>query len=1028
EVFVYQNRVYSNTYRIEVPWTNKQLDISYASYRDKAEPGEAEKWTVTVQGKNGENKAAELLTSMYDASLDQFKPHSWSVPEIWTTIYSRSHFLWRNVFGLSDGANENGPHIETAAVPTISYDHLAASAEEIWEREWTKLIADPKLSNQERIFKQNELNLLQNTWNRGGLMTQQMLRGRVAGVESDAATVRIRGMASMSAPAAKVDKKEFNLSGMDPKNISDLKIEPDGTILVTTINSNAPTVQIRKNFNETAFFFPQLYADSTGKYSFSFTMPEALTQWKWMTLAHTKDLAFGTNSALIVTQKKLMVQPNAPRFMREGDNMEFSSRIVNLTDKEISGQATLELIDATTNTSVDGWFQNVFPAQYFTVEAGQSMAVKFPIQIPYSFNRPLTWRIVARAGETSDGEENTVPVLTNRMLVTETLPLYLPNDTTSHFSFGKLLHNTSESLSTESLTVEYTSNPVWYAVQALPYLVNFPYECAEQTFNRFYANTLASFIINKHPKLKQVFELWRADSTALVSNLQKNEELKQILLQETPWVMEAESEAQRKKNLALLFDLARLSSQSEVFIQKLEQQQLPDGSFSWFRGGLADRYITNYILTGIGKLKRIGAITPDLTLRLRNVLAKAIRFMDGQIASDYNRLVKNKADLAKQQIGSAQIDYLYMRSFFRDLAQSSQTAYDYYYKQARQFWINQNSYYKAQIGLICFRNKDEQFATATIMPALLENTSTDSKMGMYWKSSYTGWWYQSPIEHQSMMIAFFSELNQSINSPSLLRAINAMKTWLLLNKQTNNWRTTIATADACYALLLNGSDWLSNEKNVIIQLGNYTVSSSQEKTEAGTGYLKKRIEGRSVTPAMGNITVTTSSNSKIASSPSWGSVYWQYFEDLDKITPAASPLSIVKNLFVEKNTDKGKLLEAVHEGDELKTGDKIVVRLELRSDRDMDYLHLKDMRAASMEPVNVLSGYKWQGGLGYYESTRDASTNFFISHLPKGTYVFEYPLFITHTGIFSVGIANIQCMYAPEFSSHSGGTRIRVSK
>jgi uncharacterized protein YfaS (alpha-2-macroglobulin family) len=193
--------------------------------------------------------------------------------------------------------------------------------------------------------------------------------------------------------------------------------------------------------------------------------------------------------------------------MREGDNMEFSSKIVNLTEKEITGQATLELIDATTNTSVDGWFQNVFPAQYFTIGAGESVSVKFPIQIPFSFNRPLTWRVVARAGEISDGEENTLPVLTNRMLVTETLPLYLPGDTTKEFSFDKLLHNTSESLTTESLTVEYTSNPIWYAVQALPYLVNYPYECAEQTFNRFYANTLASFIINKHPRLKQVFDL-----------------------------------------------------------------------------------------------------------------------------------------------------------------------------------------------------------------------------------------------------------------------------------------------------------------------------------------------------------------------------------------------------------------------------------------------------------------------------------------------------------------------------------------
>jgi uncharacterized protein YfaS (alpha-2-macroglobulin family) len=267
-------------------------------------------------------------------------------------------------------------------------------------------------------------------------------------------------------------------------------------MIITKGNKQAP-LQIRKNFNETAFFFPQLYADSSGKYSFSFTMPESLTQWKWMSLAHTKDLAFGSYSTNIITQKKLMVQPNAPRFMREGDNMEFSSKIVNLTDKEITGQVSLELVDPVTNNSVDGWFQNVFPSQFFTVEAGQSFAVKFPIQIPFGYNRPLTWRIKARAGEFSDGEENTLPVLTNRMLVTESLPLYLANDSTKHFTFDKLLKNTSESLTHQGLTVEYTSNPVWYAVQALPYLMEYPYECAEQTFNRFYANALASYIVNK---------------------------------------------------------------------------------------------------------------------------------------------------------------------------------------------------------------------------------------------------------------------------------------------------------------------------------------------------------------------------------------------------------------------------------------------------------------------------------------------------------------------------------------------------
>jgi uncharacterized protein YfaS (alpha-2-macroglobulin family) len=1063
EAFVYNNRVYTKQYSITVPWTNKILKVQYETYRDKTEPGSKETWTVSVQDDKNGKAPAELLTAMYDASLDQFAQHGWSAPPIWETRIGSGGFSGLTNFTTERSSNNFIREKYVQNVMAI-YDRLAINAYELARVKLMQRL--DSLSGNLSGAERQRLGMILWPGNKDGKITAGSL-GAVNTFSQDAALnevsvanyppatasakMLIRGMGSLDAAVAPLYVVDGILMEAgyvpdgQPSSLIIMKGEEAvalygaaaaaGVIVITTKNGpqEKTPVVVRKNFNETAFFFPQLYADSAGKYSFTFTMPESLTKWTWMSLAHTKDLAFGTNTATIITQKKLMVQANAPRFMREGDNMEFSGKIVNMTDKEITGQVSLELVDPITNTAIDGWFQNVFPMQYFTVEAGQSFGVKFPILVPFSYNRPLTWRIKAVSGDMSDGEENTLPVLTNRMLVTETLPLFLPNDTTQHVIFDKLLNNKSESLSHESITVEYSSNPVWYAVQALPYLMEYPYECAEQTFNRFYANALASYIVNKHPKLKQVFEQWKADSSSLKSNLQKNEELKQILLQETPWVMQAESEAQQRKNISLLFDLVKLSTQTDVLIEKLRQAQSASGGFAWFKGGNDDRYITNYILTGIGKLKRLGALSPDAAMRIRTVLVNALKFADSKIAEDYNWLVKNKADLTKQQIYTTQIDYLFMRSFFRDIAVQSPKEYDYYFKQGKQFWIKQNSYYRAELGLIYLRNNEENFASETILPALLENTVMDSKQGMYWKSAYAGFWYQSPIEHQSQMIAFMSELNLNKPEASLVRNINSMKTWLLLNKQTNNWRTTVATADACYALLLNGSDWLDAEKKVTIQLGKTIINSNNEKTEAGTGYFKKRIEGGNVSPEMGNITVSVNTTNKPTqnaqnTSPSWGNIYWQYFEDLDKITPSASPLSLIKKLFIQRNTDKGIVLDAVKENQELKTGDKIIVRIELRSDRDMDYLHLKDMRAASMEPLNVLSGYKWQEGLGYYESTKDASTNFFIDHLRKGTYVFDYPLFITHTGIFSVGIASIQCMYAPEFTSHSEGMRIRVGK
>jgi len=1009
ETYVYDNRLYTYQYNIIVPWDNKDLQVNMVTYRNKTEPGSKEQWKITIKDGKKKKVAAELLTGMYDASLDQFRKQDWDIPDIWNIRFAGNGFYAGHNFGNN--------------FSTGNYNHNGIKG--------TKLIYD-QLAYEGNILR-------------------DVIIGYGAGKNFSGvgSPVQIRGMNTVnpnSNPLIIVDgnitnTRLENINAGDILSITILKDESatalygsraiDGVIIITTKNGagqlQGQPVRIRKNFSETAFFFPQLQADSLGNYSLNFTMPETLTRWKWMSFAHTKDLAFGNQSTFITTQKTLMVQPNAPRFMREGDQMEFSGKVVNLSNKELTGQVSLELTDATTGVSVDGWFQNIFPVQYFTIGAGQNSEIKFPVQVPFNYNKPLTWKVIAKAGNYSDGEENTLPVLTNRMLVTESLPLFIKGDTVQHFTFSKLFNNNSESLTHEAVTVEYTSNPVWYAVQALPYLMEYPYECAEQTFNRLYANTLAASILNKYPGFKTVFETWKNDTAALQSNLQKNEELKQILLEETPWITGAEKEEQQKKNLALLFDLAKMSNGTTAALEKLKQMQSPNGSFSWFKGGQEDRYITNYIITGIGKLKKTGALSKETEDKTASLLNNALIYLDNKAEEDYRDLLQNKADTSKQNISTQQIQYLYMRSFFPHDSLSGKDAYNYYYRQAKRFWNKQNLYNQALLGLVFYRNNDRQITLGSIIPIITENAINNNEQGMYWKETYTSFWYQSPIEYQSLMIDLLNEINQEEKNAALAVSVNRMKTWLLLNKQTNNWKTTVATADACYALLLNGDNLWGSKQQVKIQLGNTTFSNNQEITEAGTGYFKKRIEGRSVKAEMGNITVsTTSGNQHPDTGISYGSICWSYFEDMDKITEASSPLSLHKKLFIENTTDKGKELTPVNENDEVKVGDKVIVQIELKSDRDMEYLHLKDTRAAGMEPVNVLSGYKWQDGLGYYEATKDASTNFFIGDLKKGTYVFEYPLYVTHTGIFSAGIAMIQCMYAPEFTSHSEGIKIRV--
>ncbi len=976
-MFIKHNRLYQLNQVISIPWTNKELAVEYATYRDKTLPGGEEKWKVKITGYKKEMVAAEMLASMYDASLDQFYPHGWSTPSIWPYYY----------YSRAWSGTQNFNRIESQQ--KYSSDEISKYVDKRYDY----------------LFSES-----------GGDMVYQrdLMRVEAAGAPP-APTAEARE----EAPADTVAFKNGNSKKEGDKDgIADTVDEKDK-------GKSSGDVKIRKNFNETAFFFPELRTDSTGAIEFSFTMPEALTRWKFMALAHTKEAAFGSSSKEIVTQKELMVQPNPPRFLREGDKMEFSSKIVNLTGKEITGTAEFQLFDAATNEPVDGRFRSMVPNQYFTVAAGQSELVKFPIEVPYQFNTALVWRIVAKAGAYSDGEENALPVLTNRMLVTETMPLPMRGSGNKQFRFSKLLNSgTSESLQHFALTLEYTSNPAWYAVQALPYLMEYPYECAEQTWNRYYANSLATYIANSSPKIKQVFEKWKIkDTAALMSNLQKNQELKAVLLEETPWVLQAKSETEQKRNIALLFDMVKMSDQLNSSYEKLKQMQSNNGGFVWFTGGPDDRYMTQYIVTGIGHLKKLKATTQGQENKLKTILSTAIPYLDRKIKEDYDNLIKYKVNLNQQNIGYTQVQYLYMRSFFPEykIDPSSQTAFNYYYRQAQQYWVKQSKYMQGMIALSLYRSNDAKTSDA-ILKSLKETSISNEELGMYWKDQVNGWfWYQAPIETQSLLIEAFQEAGKDT------KTVDDLRTWLLKNKQTNNWKTTKATAEACYALLLQGTEWLSNEPVVEVKLGNTSIKSTEAGQEAGTGYFKKTIDGNKVNAQMGNINVS------VAPLPgggqpgvSWGGVYWQYFEDLDKITTATTPLKLSKKLFVEMNTDRGPVMSPVNDGGAIKVGDKIKVRVELRVDRDMEYVHMKDMRASALEPVNVLSSYKWQGGLGYYESTKDASTNFFFQYLRKGTYVFEYTLFATHSGNFSNGITTIQCMYAPEYSSHSEGIRINV--
>jgi hypothetical protein len=987
DVFVKDNRVFTQSSIVRVPWTNKELDIHYASFRDKTEPGSAEKWQLTISGHRGEKVAAEVLSTLYDASLDQFARHNWATPPLYSSVPSAE--AWNNVGSFTVDESQ-----------FLSYDRIKAF---YYAQVYSELM-EPLEGRQIRI--------------RGGVMrlsanAPMALEGRVAGMAVNK---------SEEAPRQEeLDSKSFVtiLKAAPPKIVADS----------SEIASTGPAPQPRTDFRETAFFFPGLRTDSAGNVSLEFIMPDALTTWKWMTLASTRDLAFGYSTRQVITQKKLMVEPNAPRFLREGDKMELQVKVVNMTDSELTGQMSLQLTDPTTGEAADGWFVNRQPNQYFTVGARQSFVVGFPLDIPYQYNRPLTYKVVAQAGAFSDGEEATLPVVSNRMLVTESLPLSLPGDGTKHYSFDKLLKSgSSETLNNHALTVEFTANPAWYAVQSLPYLAEYPYECAEQTFERAYANALASKIATSSPRLRQVFEQWRtADTAALLSNLQKNQELKSVLLEETPWVLQGKTEAEQKKNIALLFDMDVMGRSLESAFDRLAAMQSSTGGFPWFKGGVDDRYITQYIITGIARLQKLQAIPVELKDKAGAIVAAALPYLDEQLKKDYEMARASEKRAGKPLttgLDALPIEYLYMRSLLPDSAIPGGVfpAVNYFRKKAQQRWVERNKYMQAMIALALYRTGDVHTAK-DILKSLKQNAIYDEEKGMYWKGMEGGYfWYEAPVETQSLLIEAFHE----ISGDAVVD--RELKTWLLQQKQTHSWPTTTATANACYALLLGGADWLNAERRVEVRLGDKAIEWPAAAADAGIGYYKKIFDAPFVNPSMGNITVTMHTRGG-GGSPAWGAVYWQYFDMLDQITPPGSgkpALSVTKKLYIKRNTDRGPVLDTLADNATLHSGDRVVVRMIVKAHRDLEYVHVKDMRAACFEPENVLSGYKWQDGLSYYETTRDASTDLFFSRLPRGTHVFDYTLLAGQSGNFSNGVTTIECMYAPEFSYHSEGIRVNV--
>ena len=961
---VWNNRLYEiQPQYLAVPWSNKTLHVQFESFRDKLTPGQEETWRIKISGPDKDKVAAEMVAAMYDASLDQFHPHSWN-GIAFPGYYSRID--WGNVggFGVESGR--------------VTYEK--------------------PMPNQENINRAyRELN-----WFGFPFYDNSIVLFSADGYANDA------GMKLLAVPAS----ARANSGGREEAFAAPAPTAP----VEADAEAAPPPLPLRTNLNETVFFFPTLQTDAEGDILLKFTMNEALTRWKLLLFAHSQSLQTAFETREVVTQKDLMLIANPPRFLRAGDTFEFAAKVSNLTDNPLKGTATLTLLDAATRRPLDATFGLTAQNRQipFSAPAGQSAALKWNIRIPADFTGAVVWQAFAETATARDGEENALPVVTNRMLVTETLPITVRGNQTRNFVFEEAGKKESTTRKNHRYTLEFSSNPAWYAVQSLPYLMEFPNECNEQVFNRLYANSLAWHVTQKQPAIRRVYERWKADG-ALKSNLQKNQELKSALLEETPWVLDAQSEAQQQQNIALLFDLNRMTDERERALSALANRQSDYGGWPWFPGGQDSWYVTQYILSGFGHLNQLGALSRDNDPRTSELINRALQFCQEEAQKYFLKIEKEvqagRTKWEDDHLDGLVIQYLYTRSFFTVNRDDQVT--NYFLTQAEKYWLGKGLYQEGLLALALHRHGRLEAATR-IVNSLRERALVKEELGMYWAQPWGYFWYQLPVETQALMVEVFDEVAQDG------AAVENLRIWLLKNKQTNRWETAKSTAAAVYALLLRGDDWLSSTKPVQVTLGATPIRP--QEVEIGTGYFKQSWNDEAVKRDWNKITVENPNNHLV-----WGAAYWQYFDDLDKIGSfKKTPLTVVKILYREENGPTGPVLVALQTGDGLKVGDKVKVRIELRVDREMEFVHLKDMRAAGLEPVNVLSGYRWQGGLGYYESTKDLATHFFIDYLPRGTFVLEYPLVVSHKGDMSNGITTLQCMYAPEFSSHSEGIRIQI--
>ena len=993
--FVKQGKCYTRMMSIARPLPEKKLNIAWKTFRNRLTPGQKEEWTLKITTPDGKPAKAQLMSVLYDKSLDQIAPHSWNFSlgfyQSLPNCYWKHNLTFRSSY-------LNGVY------PTKYYDEKGLDVDKF----------DGKFFSYNGYMQAEELSKLERS--SGGTVEAVRIEKHSSVkdevVREEAKVMRIRGSKMIRvAAAAPSANKVFDVveempqfaggSGSDAEQFLD-------------------QVQVRENLNETAFFYPALESDNNGNVAIRFTLPESVTTWKFMGLAHDKEMRNGLLVDEAVAQKTVMVQPNMPRFLREGDKATIVAKLSNTSDKKVSGNARMQIIDPETNKVV--WQKT----QGYHIDAEGSAIVSFDVS---GLEEGIYINKVVAAGKGySDGEQHYLPVLSNRELVTNTLPVTLTEKGEQSFDLSKLFTGKdgkkAKNAADTKVTIEYTNNPSWLMIQALPSLSN-PVndDNAISLMAAIYSNSIARYLMKSSPVIKQVVELWKQETASgnasgktdksgasLMSSLEKNQELKNIVLNETPWMMAADKESEQKAKLINYFDESQISFRLTSQVAKLQALQNPLGAFSWWKGMDGSRYVTTAVAKMMARLnKMIGRQS-----NINPLFTSSISYLQDEAAREVKEMKKQEAKNRKNVRPSEEaLNYLYILALDDKKYTAAQNAtVDYLVKNMAERTGEFTIAGKAFAAVVLAKNGRKQEAS-DYLKSISEYSVFRPEMGRYFdtrKASFS--WRDYKIPTQVAAIEAIQQLGDEAGNAftpegtSAKQIVNEMQRWLLQSKRTQAWDTPVNTVDAVYAFM-NGRESILEKSadNATIRMDGKVLL--QPKATAGLGYVKMAKEGM----------VKTLTIDKKNEGTSWGAVYAQFTQPSSEVASAESGIKVRRVIVPAESQGKGKA--------QAKVGEKVKVTLIITADRDYDFVEIKDKRAACLEPVNQLSGYQWN--LGCYVSPRDNATNFYFNRLSKGKHVVEMEYYVDRKGDYQGGTCTAKCAYSPEFGGRTETYELKVN-